>query len=213
MMTERVYTKRYDAPVVDLGEALRYAGVREETAELRALLEECLAEMGDQLRYKICYTTLPVSDRGKILGLGSVFCESEHLCRHLANCEKAVVFAATVGVAPDRLVMKYGHLSPTKALLCQALATERIEALCDVFCQELKCEAAWEGAEITGRFSPGYGDLSVVGQRDIFRLLDCSRRIGLSLGESLLMSPTKSVTALVGIRPVTPRKNEHAKSE
>ena len=36
-------------------------------------------------------------------------------------------------------------------------------------------------------------------ERDIFRLLDCPRRIGLSLNESLLMSPSKSVTALIGI--------------
>ena len=49
------------------------------------------------------------------------------------------------------------------------------------------------------RFSPGYGDLSLEMQRDIFRVLDCPRKIGLTLNESLLMSPSKSVTAIIGI--------------
>ena len=49
------------------------------------------------------------------------------------------------------------------------------------------------------RFSPGYGDLPLSLQRDIFRVLDCPRKIGLTLNESLLMSPSKSVTAIVGL--------------
>ncbi|MDD6316889.1 MAG: Vitamin B12 dependent methionine synthase activation subunit, partial [Clostridia bacterium] len=34
---------------------------------------------------------------------------------------------------------------------------------------------------------------------DIIRALDCPRKIGLCLNQSLLMSPSKSVTALVGL--------------
>ena len=56
-----------------------------------------------------------------------------------------------------------------------------------------------EGKFLKPRFSPGYGDLPLEMQRDIFRVLDCSRKIGLTLNESLLMSPSKSVTAIVGI--------------
>lgn len=49
------------------------------------------------------------------------------------------------------------------------------------------------------RFSPGYGDLPLSAQREIFAVLDCGKRIGLMLNDSLLMSPSKSVTAFVGI--------------
>ena len=48
------------------------------------------------------------------------------------------------------------------------------------------------------RFSPGYGDFPLTAQRDIFAILDCPKRIGLSLNQSLLLSPTKSVTAVIG---------------
>lgn len=33
----------------------------------------------------------------------------------------------------------------------------------------------------------------------IFSLLDCPKRIGVTLGDTLLMSPSKSVTAFIGI--------------
>ncbi len=59
--------------------------------------------------------------------------------------------------------------------------------------------AAAEGRALRPRFSPGYGDLAIDAQKDIFALLDCERQIGLTLGDSLLMSPGKSVTAFAGI--------------
>ena len=56
------------------------------------------------------------------------------------------------------------------------------------------------GKTLAARFSPGYGDLPLEFQREIFRALDVPRRIGVSLGSSCLMSPSKSVTAIVGIK-------------
>ena len=79
--------------------------------------------------------------------------------------------------------------------MMQAVGTERIEALCDRFFEDLKTEYG----RIKPRFSPGYADLSLNTQRYIFSLLDCPRRIGIFLNQSLLMSPSKSVTAFVGI--------------
>ena len=81
----------------------------------------------------------------------------------------------------------------------QAIGAERIEALCDAFCDKLKAEKSEKGLFLRPRFSAGYGDLSIELQRDIMRALDCGRKIGVTLNESLLMSPSKSVTAIVGI--------------
>ena len=113
----------------------------------------------------------------------------------LADCIN-ILFAATVGVEIDRLIGKYGRLSPTKALLFQAIGAERIEALCDAFCADIKKEY---NTGLEPRFSPGYGDLPLSAQKNIFAVLDPERRIGLTLNSSLLMSPSKSVTAFVGL--------------
>ena len=73
------------------------------------------------------------------------------------------------------------------------------EAVCDLFEEKIRAEAMEKGLYMTPRFSPGYGDLPLELQKDLFRVLDCPRKIGLSLNESLLMSPSKSVTAIIGI--------------
>ena len=129
------------------------------------------------------------------LDLGFARTNSRDLAKNLDGCEHAVVFCATVGHGIDRLIRKYSVVSPAKAVVLQGLGAERIEALCDLFCAELEAN----GSTTRPRFSPGYGDLSLELQRDIFRLLDCQRQIGVTLGDSLLMSPSKSVTAIIGV--------------
>lgn len=186
-----VLTKEYTELPVDRREILRYALCRQTDEAMETLLDECLEEALPVLSYRVCWTEVSVAVEGRICRLGALELPSRTLAGHLAGCEKAVVFAATVGVGLDRLIAKYGYLSPAKGLLLQAIGTERIEALCDAFCAEL------EGGK--ARFSPGYGDLKLLAQQDIFALLDCPKRIGLTLNDSLIMSPSKSVTAIVGL--------------
>lgn len=188
---------------MDKREILRYAGVRGELPSVEPLLEDCLEELLGQLRYELCFGSFPLRMTEETMDLGFARIASRSLRRHLLGCEETVLFAATLGVAPDRLVAKYSRVTPLRALMIQAIATERIEALCDCFCQSLAQKEKERGREITGRFSPGYGDLSTELQRQIFQVLDCPRRIGVSLSESLFMTPSKSVTALVGVRKTT----------
>ena len=185
----------FPEPPLDRREALRYAGTRELPPEQASLFDECVAELLPLLSYKVCWRFFPVAANGDELDLGFVKVTSKSLAANLAGCGKLLLFAATVGIAPDRLVAKYGRISPVKALFCQAIGAERIEALCDAFCNEI---ASQEGT-LRPRFSPGYGDLPLELQSQIFSVLDCNRKIGLSLTSSLLMTPTKSVTALAGI--------------
>ena len=81
----------------------------------------------------------------------------------------------------------------------QAIGAERIESLCNVFCDELKQEKAKLCLATKPRFSSGYGDFPLNVQKEIFSVLDAQKKIGITLNESLLMSPSKSVTAIVGI--------------
>ena len=194
-----VCTKTYPAPTFDRREILRYTGVRGEVPELEALLEQCIAESEGKLSYKVCWREFPVRRREGVLDLGFAETSSAALERNLTGCDSVVLFAATVGIGMDRQIARYSSLSPAKALLLQALGTERIESLCDVFNEEVTREQAVLGRETRPRFSPGYGDLPLEMQKNIFAVLDCPRMIGLSLNENLMMSPSKSVTALIGV--------------
>ena len=198
-MDNNVYTKTYDAPIYDKREIYRYAGVSAPNGETERLLEECLNELGDKLTYKVCYRELPVSVNDGVIDLGFAKTDSRSLLKALDGCDSIVLFAASIGVGMDRLIARYSSLSPAKALLFQAIGTEQIESLCDVFQSDIASVKAESGKNVRPRFSPGYGDLPLELQRDVFNALDCKKRIGLALCESLLMTPSKSVTAIIGI--------------
>lgn len=97
----------------------------------------------------------------------------------------------------DRLIAKYGKISPTKALIFQAIGSERAEALCNLFCADMEKTYSLKAAP---RFSSGYGDLPLESQKPIFSVLLPERNLGITLTDSMLMFPTKSVTAFVGLK-------------
>lgn len=182
------YIKSVKLPDIDRGEVLRYAGAKEQNAELSALLNFAIKETEGKILSNICYIELPIKIDGNTCDFGIFKLSSKALCRHLSGYKKAILFGATLGAEIDRIILKYSSLSPSKALMISALGSERIEALCDVFCNGKK------------RFSAGYGDLSLEAQKEIFLALDCEKKIGLTLTDSLIMAPSKSVTAIFGVK-------------
>ena len=191
-----VFIKTFDPPPVNRREILRYAGVGESAPEIETLLDECLQMAQDKLRFQVCWDVFPVSLDGERLNLGFADIRSRSLAVNLQGCESIVLFAATVGVELDRLIARQARISPVKAHMLQAIGSERIESLCDAFNEEITQAYGCTRP----RFSPGYGDVPLAVQKDVFRTLQCSKHIGVTLNENLFMSPSKSVTAIIGIR-------------
>lgn len=190
--------KELTLPPVDIDEVLRYAAIPKDgrTPALRHLAEAAASYADGILQSRVCCTTTDVSVSENIIKLGFAEWESADFARYVGVSRRVLVFAATVGLQLDRLIAARGALSPSEAHMLEAVGNERIEALCDAFCREAESEL---GALKT-RYSPGYGDLPLSAQKDIFKLLDPPRRIGLTLNDSLMMSPSKSVTALCALR-------------
>lgn len=191
-----VLIRTYDAPPVSEREILRYAGCREADPTVEALLHTCFAEAEPKLTYQVCYRELPVKIADGVCDFGCFSVTSAKLSKQLNGCKNVLLLGATVGIGLDQLIARYGKISPAKALLFQAIGAERIEALCDAFGEDFEAETH---TKLRSRFSPGYGDLPMDVQKDIFSVLDPTRHIGLFLTDRLLMSPTKSVTAFIGI--------------
>lgn len=193
---------------VNLSEVKRYAGlmgrnmkdVGETADSFDELIEECIREALPTLSYKVSFLRAPIVWEDGVPKLPFDSHGSHNLAQNLAGCHEVVLFAATVGIGMDRLIARYNRVSPVKALFMQALGAERIESLCDYFNKEIADEAASEGLVTVPRYSPGYGDLPIEVQKVFVVLLDCSRRLGINLNDSLLMSPSKSVTAIIGIK-------------
>ncbi len=186
-------------PHISKKEVLRYAGCKSGelvTSETNALFDGCEKETEGIFTYKVSYTIVPVTTNCDTVCLGDLAADSKDLLKNLEGCGEAVIFAATVGVGIDRLIARYAHLSPSKALMLESIGTERVEALADAFVLSVEKE---NNVQTKPRYSPGYGDLPLSFQRSIFSLLECEKRMGLYLNDTLLMTPRKSVTAIVGI--------------
>ena len=182
-MNSIVLTKTFSAPSVDRSEILRYAGVKKTTPEIENLVDECLLLIRDKLTYKVCYGNFPLSFAEDEINLSFTNVRSESLKANLRGCRSFVLFAATIGFQLDRMISLYGKTSPAKAHISE------------------------EYGYTNPRFSPGYGDLPLELQKDFFRVLEPSRKIGLTLNTSMLMTPSKSVTAIIGISD-TPCENK-----
>ena len=197
-MIYEVKRKTLSSVPADEKEIARYAGAKSIDPELSALIGNCLCECEKEkaINYAVCYALLPLVLSGNTADLSVFKFESKDLIKALRGAESALVFACTVGLDIDRLIKKYSETDPARALIFQAIGAERVESFTDEFLREY---ARVNGVKLAPRFSAGYGDLPLSAQKEIFALLQPQKRIGLTLNDSLLMTPTKSVTAIVGI--------------
>lgn len=196
-MNVTVLTKSYKEIPFCEKEILRYAMCREGNEKERELLSSCIKEAKHNFSHKVCYCVLPIMIKEDVCDFGAVSLRSKSLAKNLEGCSKAVVFCATAGINIDRLIAKYSRISPSRSVMMHAIGSQQIEALCDAFSRDMEDETAMHMAM---RFSPGYADLSLESQKDILSLLDTSKRIGVWLNDSMLMSPSKSVTAIMGMK-------------
>ena len=134
-----------------------------------------------------------------MLRIAGMEIRSRSLSRNLRGCENVYLMAATLGIGPDRLIARASVTHMSRAVTLQAAAAAMIESWCDEVNQKIIREASEQGFYCRPRFSPGYGDFPLEYQQDFAQILRMQKEIGVSLTESLLMIPTKSVTAVIGI--------------
>lgn len=188
---------------LDRREILRYLGYRDAgvTERIEALLDRCERETLEILRPKYIYRRFPIEvceGAVKVSG-SSLILKGRAICEHLKNCREIFILAATAGIGLDRRIRKYMVIEPDAGVVMDSCGIQAVEQIADAAEGEMAAQADAEGLHLTWRFSPGYGDLPLETQRELVWLLDTHRKIGLSLTESCLMVPGKSVTAILGI--------------
>ena len=183
-------------------EILRYLGYKQKDVpdeRILKLISEVSEELLGALRPARVYRIFPIcevtTDR---VDFGFVSIEGKNLARNLKGCHEAVFLAATLGSKVEQLLAKYNRLQVSRAVVLQAAASEAVEQYCDA-CEEEIRQQLPKDCYMRPRFSPGYGDFSLEFQKDMLQILEAPKRIGLTLTDSLLMMPSKSVTAVIGI--------------
>ena len=166
-MNSLATVKIYDEPEIDKSEIFRYAKIKSADTVLDTQYEECLKEALEVMEYKVVFR----------------------------EYDDRIVFAATIGMGLDMLLAKYRIKSFAKTVMLSAIGSERVEALCDAFCEDMRL--SHPDKKLKTRVSPGYGSLKMDMQKDIFNELDVTKNIGIALTDGYFMKPVKSVTAII----------------
>ncbi len=132
---------------------------------------------------------------------GEIKISSKYLWPLFKDCKKVCVAACTIGPQVDSLIRRTGAINSALASVMQATGAMFIEEFVDFVNSRIKSDAAQEGFQTKPRYSPGYGDVPLDLQKNIFSMLPCTR-IGLSLMQTLIMAPEKSVTAFIGLKKI-----------
>ena len=140
-------------------------------------------------------------DRGIVLEGAEIF--SKNIARLTEKCDECILLAATLGHEADRQIALAQRKNMLEGVALDACAGVRIDAYIDGYVEKEIVPGLREGESLTHRFSPGYGDLSMNVTEEIIAVLNATRRIGVSVTKSLMMTPLKSVTAIIGITHIS----------
>lgn len=172
-------------------EAVRYlggAGIRL-NYRMDVLMDECEKAVLEKASPKYLYVEkdLPCP---QIMG-------GKDIESHLNGCEKAIVMCTTVGSEVDKLIRISQISDMARAVVMDSLASVAVEQVCNAF-DKIIAEK-YSDYNMTFRFSPGYGDYPIELQKIILQMLDAPKKIGLCTNDNFLLTPTKSVTAVLGL--------------
>ena len=186
--------------MVDLKEIARYMRMG------RTIPEGALAERVTKLRDEALslirpaqtWRRFPISNAAIVSGdIRLDICGT--LARHLAGCHAAYLVCGTIGAGFDAFQRRTAVTSGADALIVQAIGAALIEKLMDTMEDTIRAELH-NGETFVSRYSPGYGDFPLAAQHTLFALLDAPRQVGVSLTDTLLMVPSKSVSAIIGVK-------------
>ena len=187
---------------IDQREVLRYLGYKgsEPDAEILRTIADCARELEESATPHHILQAVELSrPNADTLEFAGMIVHSRDLFQHLSGCEEAVLFAATLGAPVDLRLERCAKVSMSRAVVMQACAASLIESYCDECQESIAQEAASRGLYLRPRYSPGYGDFDISYQREFLTVLDCPKRIGLTMTDSFMLAPSKSVTAVIGL--------------
>lgn len=184
---------------IDTKETRRYAGLRQSEFP-QELIEEACMEARLLAQPKGMWTLYDYDDVAHTVLSDEPFTlQGESIAKHLKGCSKVIFLAVTVGETVEEAVTK--HFSEGKyafSTLLDAAATTAVEQIADSMEKYLQMQMARQGLEMKWRFSPGYGDWDIHQQTGVLALSN-GANIGISLTESMMLTPRKSITAVIGL--------------
>lgn len=133
----------------------------------------------------------------KVLGTTLVL-TGEAIREHLSGCSEIMIFAVTLGREVDEAIARAKYRDLEYSYLLDSAAELLLDKAVDKIREGLT--ASLKAKKATPCFSAGYADFPLESQTEILEILSAKKYLGILLSESVLMSPLKSVTAVIGIK-------------
>ncbi len=128
-----------------------------------------------------------------------LFQPGEQVMKFLKNSESFAFFICTAGEQiskRSRELLKKDQV--LESYIADLLGSVIVEEAMDIIHKELSEDMEKQGLKTTNRYSPGYCDWKVDEQHQLFQLFP-EQFCGVTLSETALMHPVKSVSGTIGI--------------
>jgi hypothetical protein len=175
--------------------------------------ESAIAEAYDIIVLKGRALRLPITGQNRdTLELnGTLRLASDKLSRFFTSCGEVLLMAASCG---PEIIQEIKELTEnnnqTRAVIYDAAASELVDLALDWIMELYGRELLREGKNIlTRRYSAGYGDFKLENQIYFYNLLQLDT-MGVTLTESFILIPEKTVTALTGISVISTESGDEA---
>ena len=184
---------------MDVSEALRYLGAAKADGETVQAMEQAAAELEASITPRFVYKVFSVelAESGILLPEAGLSLPGRLAQSMLQFCNQAVLLCCTLGAEFDRMLRMAQARDMAKAAVLNACGSAYVEAGCEE--AEKEIAARYPGMYRTDRFSPGYGDLPLSVQPGFLAAVDAGKRLGVTVTDTCLMLPAKSVTAIIGL--------------
>ena len=182
-------------------EVLRYMGWKQKDRDVESYnkhLEVVIAELEtlkNAIKPKFVYSSLDKKENEELFRqLFFLNKESKsNIEKFICDIDYVYLGVATLGFEFENILKVASNGEPSRLLLLEACGTELVEAAMDFVEKEIR---GAEGAEVSSRYSPGYGGWGLEHQKQILDYLQ-AQKLGIYLNNYNLMIPRKSVSAVI----------------
>lgn len=190
-------------------EALRYLGCKDyPNADFKTLIELCEKEVLANIEPRYVYQKFDIIRQPDYVEVVNTPLKlyGNDIKNHLKGCNSAILMCATISAKIDRIIRVAEVSNMAKAMVLDSLSSVAIERVCNTFDTIIKQE--FPQYFQTWRFSAGYGDFPIDVQRTFIEVLNAQKRIGVCVTDTNIMTPRKSVTAVMGLstEPIEKRR-------
>ncbi len=191
---------------VDRDEVLRFQGYKKGVdipdAAVLSLFDEALALGESLIEPRVVYRGSRVTRQGPdVIETAGQRLHIPEIGRLWGSLETVGVGICTVGTAIEARVRElWDRRELPLAVMLDSVGSAAVESLAE-YANDLLCQAAIPaGLKVTNRVSPGYAGWDTVEQAALFRVCH-GGPIGVTLNDSCVMTPGKSISFLVGVGP------------